>query len=264
VSVFDVNLINKLQEVLRRTMRLDLDEYSTAILKEFSRVEASTIYRVSRDLNQPFSLAYKKSKKLIANRLLEEAGRTAKGSMYRITVNGLLACIAYDHEMIRYNLGRIGKAWGIYADWREVGAFVYIMAKAMEVLGVNPVNVNLNNIVYPINYIMSVLVRGEPHENICDRIVRLLGVERELTNKAMRLLGYGFMQFLSSLFGLPDADHALIIVRPNLSVLVKVKDGSFTVPIRACNLCGECLCEGSECEKLRGIINGYLGRLNSY
>lgn len=240
-------------------MRLDFDEYSAAILREFSRVEASTIYKISRDLNQPFSLAYKKCKKLIANRLLEEAGRTTKGSMYRITVNGLLACVAYDHEMIRYNLSRIGKMWGVYADWREVGSFVYIMAKAMEALDVNPASVNLSSIVHPVNYIMSVLIKGEPSENICDRIVRLLGVEREYTNKAMRLLSYGFMQFLSSLFGLPDADHALIIVRPSLSVFVRVKDSSFTVPIRACNLCGECLCEGVECEKLRGVIKSLIG-----
>ncbi len=183
------NLTRTLSEIIDR----HLDEIELSILKVFAHYGCISIYRASNLAGFAISTTYKKAKRLIEHELL----KMETTHSYRITVKGLLYCVAEDRESSPYMINKIRLYWRLNSRFDEICAYLFLLARALKVQNIKLSQVpSLNSIKETYKYILTPLISfiadnehlvGEI-DSIEELIAKALDTDRQIVKLSSKIL----------------------------------------------------------------------------
>ncbi len=188
-----MDILSRLVESLNDIVDRHLDEIEVLILKVFSQYGCISIYRAANLTGIPISTTYKKARRLIEQELL----RVETTCSYRITVKGLLYCVAEDRESAPYMINRIKLIWKLNSKFEEICAYLLLLAKALKTQNMKISQLpSLDSIKDTYRYILIPLItfmieysnKIEYLNNIEEIIASALNVDTEIVKMCSKII----------------------------------------------------------------------------
>ncbi|GEM_PF-3371780 len=218
-----------------------LDETELTILRAYIRGGSISLYRISEITRIALSTTYKKAKKLINLGLIRQDGVHT----FRVTVKGLIQCLAQQCDNPAYIVNKIRIAWGLNVKFEEVCSYLIVLAQGLKRLGISlsrlhnveKFNETIEYIILPILFqCPSCLIK---RCSLSDALISYLGVDKEVARLSEQIILKYIKTYVLNLL------RNMILIGGFGEVLLVVSNG---VEISLLDLCrGEFI----------GGINGY-------
>ncbi len=186
-------LVTRLSEVVDR----HLDEIELSILRIYSYYGSISLYKASMLAGFAVSTTYKKARKLL------DLGFLKSDSLHthRITVKGLLQCIAQNVEDSPFLINKIKLIWRIDSKFEELCSYLIVFARSLKRSGItisqlDNIDEFRNTAKYIFTPLMYYLLTDTIHTKpLVDLISKILGISSEIVKNCERLIIKSFNDF---------------------------------------------------------------------
>ncbi len=186
-------LVTRLSEVIDR----HLDDIELSILRVYSYYGSISLYKASMLAGFAVSTTYKKAKKLL------DLGFLKSDSLHthRITVKGLLQCIAQNVEDSPYLINKIKLIWRVDSKFEELCSYLIVFARSLKRIGItisqlDNIDEFRNTAKYIFTPLMYYLLADTVHSrSLVELISKILGVDPEIVKNCERLIIKSFNDF---------------------------------------------------------------------
>ncbi|NPB01004.1 MAG: hypothetical protein GXO10_06480 [Crenarchaeota archaeon] len=186
-------LVKSLSEVIDR----HLDDIELSILRVYSYYGSISLYKASMLAGFAVSTTYKKAKKLL------ELGFLRSDSLHthRITVKGLLQCIAQKVDDAPFMINKIKLIWRIDAKFEELCSYLIVFARSLKKMCISLSQIdNIDDFRSTARYIFTPLMYYLLADTIgvrplSDIISRILNVKSEIVKMCEKLIIKSFNDF---------------------------------------------------------------------
>ncbi len=237
-----MDLIQALPSVWSKVVDRFLDEIEISILRAYIRYRSISVYRASNLTGIAVSTGYRKARRLLRLGLIRRDG----SHTFRVTVRGLLQCLAQGCENTAFLVNKIRLAWRLNASFEEICSYLIALAQIMKRLGLTLGSLpHIERFEDTVEHVMLPALALFQHRgrdiDLVSALTEYYGVDNAVASLSKRLLISHVRKCVL------DRLKSMILLEGLSNILVLLNDGTNLILIDPCK-------EDHEQSKLNGVV----------